>query len=60
VTTTKVADGVYYLTGGTHHSMLVEFSDYCVLFETPNNDTRTTALLDAVKRRFPINLCGTS
>jgi glyoxylase-like metal-dependent hydrolase (beta-lactamase superfamily II) len=53
VTTTKVADGVYYLTGGTHHSMLVEFSDYSVLFETPNNDTRTTALLDAVKKTLP-------
>jgi glyoxylase-like metal-dependent hydrolase (beta-lactamase superfamily II) len=33
--------------------MLVEFSDYCVLFETPNNDTRTTALLDAVKKTLP-------
>src|SRR3954464_4517951 len=26
VTTTKVADGVYYLTGGSHHSMAVEFA----------------------------------
>src|SRR5262249_9005238 len=28
VTTTKVADGVYYLTGGSHHSMAVEFRDF--------------------------------
>jgi hypothetical protein len=24
----KVADGVWYLTGGTHHSVLVEMSDH--------------------------------
>src|SRR5262249_43185328 len=35
VTTTKVADGVFYLTGGSHHSMAVEFSDYSLVFEAP-------------------------
>ena len=27
VDTQKVADGVYYLTGGSHHSVAVEFKD---------------------------------
>jgi hypothetical protein len=29
----KVADGVWYLTGDTHHSVLVEMSDHLVVIE---------------------------
>jgi len=53
VTTTKVADGVYYLTGGTHHSMAVEFADFSVLFEVPNNEDRALAVIDATKKAIP-------
>jgi glyoxylase-like metal-dependent hydrolase (beta-lactamase superfamily II) len=53
VTTTKVGDGVFYLTGGSHHSMAVEFKDYSVLFEAPQTDERAMAIIDATKTAIP-------
>ena len=49
----KVADGVYYLTGGTHHSVALEFKDYVVLIETPLNDDRALAVIATVKKTIP-------
>lgn len=49
----KVADGVHHVTGGSHHSMIVEFNDHVVLFEVPQNDARATAVIDATKKAFP-------
>jgi glyoxylase-like metal-dependent hydrolase (beta-lactamase superfamily II) len=46
----KVADGVWYLTGGTHHSVAIEFKNYVVLVECPQNDERAVAVIDAVKK----------
>jgi len=53
VDTQKIADGIYYLTGGTHHSVAVEFSDHVVVIEAPLNDERVMAVLDAVKKAIP-------
>jgi glyoxylase-like metal-dependent hydrolase (beta-lactamase superfamily II) len=53
VDTQKVADGVYYLTGGSHHSVAVEFKDYVVLVEAPQTDERAVAVFDAVKKAIP-------
>lgn len=53
VETQKVADGVWYLTGGTHHSVAVEFKDYVALVECPLNDARALAVIDAVKKTIP-------
>lgn len=53
VETQKVSDGVWYLTGGTHHSVAVEFKDYAVLVECPLNDDRALAVIDAVKKAIP-------
>jgi glyoxylase-like metal-dependent hydrolase (beta-lactamase superfamily II) len=53
VDTQKVADGVYYLTGGSHHSVAVEFKDYVVLIEAPQTDERAVAVFDAVKKAIP-------
>jgi glyoxylase-like metal-dependent hydrolase (beta-lactamase superfamily II) len=53
VETQKVADGVWYLTGGTHHSVAVEFKDYAVLVECPLNDERAIAVVEAVKKAIP-------
>jgi glyoxylase-like metal-dependent hydrolase (beta-lactamase superfamily II) len=49
----KLADGVYYLTGGSHHSVAVEFKDYVVLVESPQNDDRAVAVLESVKKTIP-------
>ena len=49
----RLADGVYYLTGGTHHSVAVEFRDYVVLVDAPLNEKRSIALIEAIYRIFP-------
>ena len=53
VDTQKVADGIYYLTGGSHHSVAVEFKDYVVVVEAPQTDERAVAVFDAVKKTIP-------
>jgi glyoxylase-like metal-dependent hydrolase (beta-lactamase superfamily II) len=49
----KVGDGVWFLTGGTHNSVAVEFKTYVALVECPLNDERAIAVLDAVKKTIP-------
>lgn len=49
----KVVDGVWYLTGGTHHSVAVEMKDSLVVIEGPQNDERATAVIAEVKRLVP-------
>src|SRR6202140_4153878 len=56
VETQKVADGVWYLTGGTHHSVAVEFRNYVALIECPLNDDRAVAVIQAVKKSIPNKL----
>lgn len=53
VETQKIADGVYYLTGGTHHSVAVEFSDRIVVVEAPQSEERALAVLEAAGRAIP-------
>lgn len=53
VDSAKVADGVWYLTGGTHHSVAVELKDYVVVVEGPLNDERAAAVITAVKKLVP-------
>jgi glyoxylase-like metal-dependent hydrolase (beta-lactamase superfamily II) len=49
----KIADGVWFLTGGAPMSVLVEFSDHVVIIEAPQDDARTEATIAAVKRAMP-------
>jgi glyoxylase-like metal-dependent hydrolase (beta-lactamase superfamily II) len=49
----KVADGVFYLRGGTYHSVAVGFSDYVVVVEAPLNEQRSLAVIEEVKKLFP-------
>jgi glyoxylase-like metal-dependent hydrolase (beta-lactamase superfamily II) len=49
VTADKVADGVWFLAGGSHNSVLLEMSDHLVLVETPLGDARTQAVIDQAK-----------
>jgi glyoxylase-like metal-dependent hydrolase (beta-lactamase superfamily II) len=49
----RVADGVWYLTGGSHHSVAVEFKDYMTVVEAPLNDERAVAVIAAVKKLVP-------
>jgi glyoxylase-like metal-dependent hydrolase (beta-lactamase superfamily II) len=53
VETTKVADGVYYFTGGSHHSVAVEFNNYVALLECPVSEERALAVIAAVHAAIP-------
>ena len=53
VTTEKLADGVWYLTGGSHHSVLVEFADHLAVIEAPQSEERSTAVMAEVKKLSP-------
>ena len=45
VTVEKVADGVWFLGGGSHNSVAIEIADQIVLVETPLYDGRAKAVL---------------
>jgi glyoxylase-like metal-dependent hydrolase (beta-lactamase superfamily II) len=48
-----VADGVHYLTGGSHHSVAIEMKDHVIVVEAPINDDRTRAVLAEVRTLVP-------
>jgi glyoxylase-like metal-dependent hydrolase (beta-lactamase superfamily II) len=53
VTSEKVSDGVWYVTGGTHHSVVIEMSDHVIVVEAPLNDERTLAVLTEARALSP-------
>src|SRR5678815_81749 len=53
VTVDKVADGVWFIAGGSHNSVAIEMKDYMILIETPLNDGRSMPVIDQVKKLVP-------
>ena len=53
VASQKMAEGVWYLTGGTHHSVLVEFNDHAVVVEGPQSEARSLAVIAEVAKLLP-------
>ena len=53
VTNQKVADGVWYLTGGSHHSVAIEMKDHVIVVEAPLNDDRAMGVIMAVRELVP-------
>jgi len=53
VTTDKVAEGVWYVAGGSHHSVAIEMKDHIVLVEAPLSDARTVPVFEAVRKLVP-------
>jgi glyoxylase-like metal-dependent hydrolase (beta-lactamase superfamily II) len=49
----KVAEGVFYLRGGSHHSVAVEFADHVAVIEAPQNEQRSLAVIAEVKKQIP-------
>ena len=49
----ELADGVWHLTGQSHHSVVVEFSDHLMLIEAPQNDTRALAVIAQARELRP-------
>jgi glyoxylase-like metal-dependent hydrolase (beta-lactamase superfamily II) len=49
----QLADGVFWLTGGTHHSLAVAMKDHIVLVDTPNGEARALAVIAKAKDLIP-------
>jgi glyoxylase-like metal-dependent hydrolase (beta-lactamase superfamily II) len=52
-TADKLADGVYYVKGGTHHSVAIEQADHVVVVEGPQSEARSLAVIAKVKETIP-------
>ena len=50
---TRVADGIFWITGGSHHSMAVDMGDHIVVIEAPQNEARSNAVIAEVKKQIP-------
>jgi glyoxylase-like metal-dependent hydrolase (beta-lactamase superfamily II) len=49
----RLADCVFFLTGGTHHSLAIEMKDHIVLVDTPNGEPRALAVIAKAKELIP-------
>lgn len=49
----KAADGVWYITGLNHHSVLIEMKDYLIVVEAPHSDLRSVPVMAEVKKLVP-------
>jgi glyoxylase-like metal-dependent hydrolase (beta-lactamase superfamily II) len=53
VTVDKVADGVWFIGGGSHNSVAIEMKDYLILVETPLSDGRSVPVIEQAKKLAP-------
>ena len=53
VESTELADGVWRIAGGSHHSIAVEFRDFVAVVEAPQNEERSLAVIAEVRRVVP-------
>jgi hypothetical protein len=49
----QLAKGIWFLGGGTHNSVLVEFKDHLTLIETPQSDARGLAVITKARELVP-------
>jgi glyoxylase-like metal-dependent hydrolase (beta-lactamase superfamily II) len=48
-----VAEGLWFLTGGSHNSVAVEFQDFIAVIEAPLNEAQSLAVIGEVRRLAP-------
>ncbi|MCY4658467.1 MAG: MBL fold metallo-hydrolase [Acidobacteria bacterium] len=53
VRSTQMASGVWRVSGGTHHSVAVEFNDFIAVVEAPQNEARSLGVIAELRRRVP-------
>lgn len=53
VASSELADGVWRIAGGSHHSVAVEFRDFVAVVEAPQNEARSLAVIAEVRRLVP-------
>ncbi|HEY2645958.1 MAG TPA: MBL fold metallo-hydrolase [Candidatus Acidoferrales bacterium] len=49
----KLADGIWFVAGGSHNSMVVEFPTYITVIEGPLSEARSLAVIAEAKRLVP-------
>jgi glyoxylase-like metal-dependent hydrolase (beta-lactamase superfamily II) len=49
----KLADGVWFIGGGSHNSLAVEFKDYAAVIEGPLDDARSNAVIAETHKLIP-------
>jgi len=50
VTSQMVTDGVWYVTGGSHHSVVIEMKDHVIVVEAPLSDDRALPVIAEVRK----------
>lgn len=50
---TEVAPGVHHVTGGSHHSLIIEMEDHLIVVEAPLYEERSQAVLAEAQKRWP-------
>jgi len=53
VTAQKLGDGLWFIAGGSHNSMVVEFPNYITVIEAPLGEARSLAVIAEAKRLVP-------
>ncbi len=53
VESSKLADGVWFVGGGSHHSVVVEFNNFITVIEGPLNEDRSMAVIAEAKKLVP-------
>jgi glyoxylase-like metal-dependent hydrolase (beta-lactamase superfamily II) len=53
VTSQAVGEGIWYVTGSSHHSVAIEMKDHVVVVEAPLDDSRALAVIGEVRRLVP-------
>jgi glyoxylase-like metal-dependent hydrolase (beta-lactamase superfamily II) len=49
----RLADGVHYLRGGSHHSIAIDQRDHIIVVEAPQDEARSSAVIGKVKETIP-------
>jgi glyoxylase-like metal-dependent hydrolase (beta-lactamase superfamily II) len=49
----ELAPGVLHQIGGTHNSLIVEMSDYLIVFDAPVTDAQSNWTIAALKAKYP-------
>ena len=49
----KLADGVWFIGGGTHNSVVIEYKDFIAVVEAPNSEERSLAVIAEAKKLVP-------
>ena len=53
VASEKIGDGVWFVGGGSHNSMVIEFPSYIAVIEGPLGEARSLAVIAEAKRLVP-------